>query len=103
MGGAHIVELVEAATGMNLWAEWAKLELAGGKTPYACRRCARDYAGLVTSLATQEWPDLSAIRRDPEVVWRLAKRHHAGVIVAVAASPRVARRPTLVVRRLSRD
>ena len=24
VGGAHIVELVEAATGLNLWAEWAK-------------------------------------------------------------------------------
>ena len=35
VGGAHIVELVEAATGMNLWAEWAKVELAGGKGPYA--------------------------------------------------------------------
>ena len=30
VGGAHIVELVEAATGMNLWAEWAKVEIAGG-------------------------------------------------------------------------
>ena len=30
VGGAHIAELVEAATGMNLWAEWAKVELAGG-------------------------------------------------------------------------
>ena len=30
VGGAHIVDLVEAATGINLWAEWAKLEIAGG-------------------------------------------------------------------------
>ncbi len=29
-----------------------------------------DYAGLVTSLARQEWPDLSEFA-DPEVVWRL--------------------------------
>ncbi|MBK8663699.1 MAG: hypothetical protein IPN18_18635 [Ignavibacteriales bacterium] len=26
VGGANIVELVEAASGLNLWAEWAKLE-----------------------------------------------------------------------------
>ena len=30
VGGAHIVELVEAATGLNLWAEWAKVELSRG-------------------------------------------------------------------------
>ena len=35
VGGAHIAELVEAATGINLWAEWAKVEIAGGKSPYA--------------------------------------------------------------------
>jgi hypothetical protein len=28
VGGAHIVEMVEAATGVNLWAEWARLEVA---------------------------------------------------------------------------
>ncbi len=31
VGGAHIAELVEAATGLNLWGEWAKVEIAGGK------------------------------------------------------------------------
>ena len=35
VGGAHIAELVEAATGINLWAEWAKVEIAGGKAPYS--------------------------------------------------------------------
>ncbi len=34
VGGAHIVDLIEAATGINMWAEWAKVEIAGGKTPY---------------------------------------------------------------------
>src|ERR1017187_4399072 len=33
VGGAHIADLVEAATGINLWAEWAKVELAGGHVP----------------------------------------------------------------------
>lgn len=89
VGGAHIVELVEAATGMNLWAEWAKVELAGGKGPYAVPPARQHYAGLVTSLARQEWPDLSAFA-DPEVVWRLTKRHHAGIIVASPDCTRVA-------------
>ena len=46
VGGAHIADLVEAATGINLWAEWAKVEIAGGKAPYqsaaAAARVSRD-------------------------------------------------------------
>ncbi len=34
VGGAHIAELVEAATGLNLWAEWAKVEVAGAAGGY---------------------------------------------------------------------
>ncbi|QUV80468.1 hypothetical protein [Chloracidobacterium thermophilum] len=37
----------------------------------------REYAGLIISLARQEWPDTSAYN-DPEVVWRLNKAFHAG-------------------------
>ncbi|MFN3983789.1 MAG: ATPase, partial [Caldilinea sp.] len=40
-----------------------------------------DYAGLVVSLARQEWPDTSAYN-DPELVWRLQKRHHVGFVLA---------------------
>ena len=29
VGGAYIVDVVEAATGINLWREWAKIEIAG--------------------------------------------------------------------------
>ena len=101
-GGAHIVELVEAATGLNLWAEWAKVELAGGKGPYAVPPIRQDYAGLVTSLARQEWPDLSVFA-DPEVVWRLNKRHHAGVIVAAPNRARVAELVAQYAKRLADD
>ena len=31
VGGAHLAEMVEAASGINLWAEWAKLETAIAK------------------------------------------------------------------------
>jgi biotin carboxylase len=89
VGGAHIVELVEAATGMNLWAEWARVELAGGKAPYALPPMRRDYAGLVTSLAKDETPDLSSFDA-PEVVWRMQKPYHAGLIVASPDRARVA-------------
>ncbi|MGH2405203.1 MAG: hypothetical protein ACRDGN_12175 [bacterium] len=52
----------------------------------------QDYAGLVISLARQEWPDTSAYN-DSEVVQRLKKRYHAGLIVA---SPDQARVETLL-------
>jgi hypothetical protein len=102
VGGAHIVELVEAATGVNLWAEWAKLELAGGAEHYAPPSLRGDYAGLVTSLARQEWPDLSEFA-DPEVVWRLAKRHHAGLIVTSPRRERVAELVDSYARRLAEN
>ena len=28
VGGAHLSDLIEAATGLNLWEEWAKVELS---------------------------------------------------------------------------
>ncbi|MGH8311401.1 MAG: ATP-grasp domain-containing protein, partial [Steroidobacteraceae bacterium] len=31
VGGAHIAELIEIATGVNLWAEWAKVEVAAAR------------------------------------------------------------------------
>ena len=80
VGGANIVELIEAATGVNLWIEWAKIEINRGETEYQLPPCRNDYAGLLVSLARQECPDTSAYN-DAEIVWRLNKRYHAGLIV----------------------
>jgi biotin carboxylase len=88
VGGAHIADLVEAAAGFNLWAEWAKIEIAGGKSAYVPPAPREDYGGLIVSLARQERPDLSAYT-DPEIVWRLEKKHHAGVIVVSSRAERV--------------
>ncbi len=102
VGGAHIAELVEAATGINLWAEWAKVEMAGGKMPYMPPVPRGDYAGLLVSLARQEYPDTSQFD-DPEIVWRMNKEHHVGLIVR---SPSVARVQELLedyTGRVSRD
>lgn len=80
VGGANIAELVEAACGINLWAEWAKIEIARGERQYELPECQNDYAGLVVSLARQEYPDTSAYCED-EIVWRMNKRFHAGLIL----------------------
>jgi hypothetical protein len=81
VGGAYIVNVVEAATGINLWREWAKLEIAGEYAPYSLPPHEKRYAGIALSLARQEHPDMSAYT-DPEIVERLGKSHHAGLIVA---------------------
>ena len=88
VGGAYIVDVVEAATGVNLWREWAKIEIAGDHGTYDAPRSRGEYAGIVLSLARQEEPDMSAYD-DPEIVTRVRKRHHAGLIVSAADEGRV--------------
>ena len=80
VGGAHVADLLEAATGVNPWREWARIECATPEQPYAAPAARADYGGLLVSLARQEFPDLTPFA-DPEVVWRLVKRHHVGFIV----------------------
>ncbi len=82
VGGANIEQLVEAASGVNLWGEWARLEaaLARGEA-YAPPEDAGRYAGVLICLARQEWPDLSAYDV-PERVYEVKKKHHAGLVVA---------------------
>jgi biotin carboxylase len=89
VGGAHITDMVEAATGVNLWREWARLEVAQARSePYSAPPARADYAGILICLARQEWPDLGAYD-DPEIVWRLHRRHHAGLAVASPDAGRV--------------
>ena len=80
--------MVEAATGINLWAEWAKVEICLDEKLYVLPPHRDDYAGIIISLAKQEKPDLSAYN-DQEVVWRMQKKHHAGLIVASPDPERV--------------
>jgi biotin carboxylase len=81
VGGANIVEMVEAATGINLWAEWARIEIAQDEQPYQLPPHRHDYAGVIISLATQEYPDTSAYQ-ETEIVYRLNKKHHVGFVIA---------------------
>jgi biotin carboxylase len=88
VGGAYITDVVEAASGINLWREWARLEVGAGKSAYALPAVREDYAGVVLSLARQERPDTSAYH-DPEIVYRVTKKHHAGFVVRSPRSERV--------------
>jgi biotin carboxylase len=80
VGGAYINEMVEAATGINLWREWARIEIASGDGSYRLPQVREDYAGVILSLARQEDPDTSAYN-DPEIALRIKRHHHAGLIL----------------------
>ncbi|HEX8773959.1 MAG TPA: ATP-grasp domain-containing protein [Pyrinomonadaceae bacterium] len=80
VGGSYISEVLEGATGVNLWREWARLEITLGEKPYEVQPQRREYCGIVLSLARQEWPGTSAYT-DPEIIYRIRKRHHVGLIV----------------------
>jgi biotin carboxylase len=88
VGGANINEMVEAATGINLWREWARIEVAGGDGSYKLPPVREEYAGVILSLARQEDPDTSSYN-DPEVCLRIKKHHHAGLVLKSADSRRV--------------
>lgn len=89
VGGAFIADLVEQSTGVNLWREWAKIEVADAcgerYTPPGSRT---DYAGSVLCLAKTAEPDTSGFDA-PEIVVRMKKHHHAGLIVRSPQPERV--------------
>jgi biotin carboxylase len=81
VGGAFIAELVEHATGLNLWAEWARIEVSQLRgVPYILPDRSYSYAGSVLCLARTEEPDTGAFDA-PEIVYRMTKKHHAGLLV----------------------
>jgi biotin carboxylase len=81
VGGAFIADVVEAATGVNLWREWARIEVASlREETYEVPEPRGLYAGSVLCLARTAEPD-TAMFAAPEIVLRLKKHHHAGLIV----------------------
>jgi biotin carboxylase len=88
VGGAYINEMIEIATGINLWREWARIEIAGGDGTYKLPPVREEYAGVILSLARQEAPDTSGYN-DPEVFLRIKRHHHAGLILRSADQRRV--------------
>jgi biotin carboxylase len=89
VGGAYIADVVEAATGINPWREWARIEVAQVRgEEYVLPVLKGGFAGSVISLAKQETPDTGGYT-DAEIVHRLTKHHHAGLIVRSDSAARV--------------
>jgi hypothetical protein len=104
VGGAHLAEMVDYSSGVNLWYEWARLEYAvatDGK--YTLPKARKDYAGIIVSLARQEWPDDSQFQ-DPEIAWRMTGMdHHVGLIVQSPKRERVLELLDDYAMRVARD
>jgi hypothetical protein len=88
VGGANIVEMVDASTGINLWREWAKIEIAQDEWPYELPPLRRDYGAVIISLAAQERPDTDGFN-EPEIFWRMQKKNHVGFVISSPSLERV--------------
>lgn len=103
VGGAYIAETLEAASGHNLWREWARVELARARGERVGRLSPRrEYAGIALSLARQERPDTSAYD-DPEIVFRVDRPHHVGLVVGSPDLGRVRALLDSYAERFARD
>src|SRR5260370_1175067 len=102
VGGAYIPDVIETATGINLWREWARLEVGAGNQPYQLPSVRNDYAGVILSLARQEHPDTSAYT-DPEITDRIARYHHVGFILKSQSPERIQQLLDFYARRFHAD
>ena len=102
VGGAHIADLVEQETGVDLWAEWALLEIPHGKWSYPAPKRENRHAGLIISLSKDKTPDMSAYT-DADITWKLEMDHHAGLVVRAETPEALDRRMDELEARISKD
>ena len=103
VGGANLAEMVEAASGINLWGEWANIESATFHgTDYSLPKVKKLYSGIVVSLSRYEHPDSSSFT-DNEIVWKMNKPWHIGLIVASDSKDRVLELLDQYTRRISEE
>ena len=102
VGGAYTAETIAAATGINLWREWAGIELATAERPYILPPIRKEYGGIAVSLARQENPCTSSYD-DPEIVYRVRKPWHVGLMVRSPDQERVINLLTEYARRFSEE
>jgi hypothetical protein len=89
VGGAHLAEMVEASSGINIWKEWAKIETAVAENkPYYLPSVEKSYSGIMISLSSHQWPNMDVFD-DKEIVWKMNEEYHVGLIVKADSRERV--------------
>lgn len=92
VGGAHIPDLVESATGINIWREWAKLETALLRNEkYEVAKPTGFFAGLIIALAKELHPNTSDFECE-EVVRFLPIDYHIGIVYKSADEGKIKQR-----------
>lgn len=80
VGGAHIPDLVEASTGINLWREWARIEDALLKnTKYQIGKSTGFAAGLIVALVKDKVANYEKFQCE-EVVKFIPLDYHIGIV-----------------------
>ena len=102
VGGAYIANVLEHAAGFNLWREWAKLETATDEKPYKPPKSRKEYAGITLALAKMDEPDTSHYT-DQEIVYRVKKPKHVGLIFHSKKERRVAELMAAYNDRITQD
>jgi biotin carboxylase len=102
VGGAYIANVLEHACNFNLWREWAKLETSTTERPYVLPKLRADFAGVALALANTDTPDTSHYI-DEEIVYRVAKPKHVGLIFYSAKRERVEELLASYSERISAD
>ena len=103
VGGANLMEMVEASAGINLWREWANMEIAiPTKNDYKLPKIQKEYAGIIISLCRYKHPDTSSFN-DSEIYWRMEEEFHIGFIVKAKTRERVAELLDGYAKRIAQD
>ena len=101
VGGANISDMVEAATGLNLWEEWAKIEI-DFELAYQLPAHRNEFGAVTVSLARQEHPDTSGFQ-DPEIFHRVVQDHHIGFVLRSPSPERITELLNDYMARIARD
>ncbi|TNE68581.1 ATPase [bacterium] len=81
VSGHYIAELVEAANGLNLWREWAKMEMAQPQeSAYQCPKPETNQARVVR-IPTENPPLCSSRIQHQSIVWRQVSHNHVTVVI----------------------
>lgn len=102
VGGAYIANVLEQASGFNLWREWAKLETATAENPYKAPKLRKDFAGVALCLAREDAPDTSHYT-DAEIVYRVSKPKHVGLIFYSPKKERISELLNAYAARMTED
>ncbi|MFP7655061.1 ATP-grasp domain-containing protein [Chryseobacterium proteolyticum] len=80
VGGAHIPDLVEASSDINIWREWAKIEDALLRSKkYEVAKPVEYHSGLIIALIKDQKPDYGPFECE-EIVKYLPIDYHVGIV-----------------------